>query len=334
MTHRVGIIGAGAIARDHVNAYAAIEGIEVAAVVDRHPERARALARLAGDATWGIDIDALLADPAIDAIDICTSPDSHAAITIAAAGQGKAIHLEKPVALRLDEVDAMLDAVGRAGVPFMVGQTTRFQPVHLEIADQIASGAIGQPRMLHVSFYAGHLWPGGWRAWQLDEERCGEHIVHNGIHVIDLATWLLQAAPVRVFARGVRTFASGMPTPDSFHVILRFGNGAQALLEWSYALHRRGDFLRRIAVFGEEGTLHHSTAGEADVHSDAAPPAAIGALGAFDAQLRHWREVLDGEAEPIVRPWEVRAAFAAAIAAQESYTTGRAVALADAGVAR
>lgn len=328
MTHRIGIIGAGAIARDHVNALAAIDGIEVAAVVDRHPERARALACLAGDAAWGTDIDALLADPSIDAVDICTSPDSHAAITIAAAGHGKAIHLEKPVALHLDEVDAMLDAMARAGVSFMVGQTTRFQPVHLEIAEQIASGAIGRPRMLHVSFYAGHLWPGGWRAWQLDAERCGGHIVHNGIHVLDLATWLMQSAPARVFTRGVTTFSAGMPTPDSFHIVLRFENGGQALLEWSYALHQRGDFLRRIAVFGEEGTLHHSTAGEADVHSDAARPVALATLGAFDQQLRHWRDVLDGTSAPIVQPWEIRAAFAAAIAAQESYATGRAIDLA------
>jgi predicted dehydrogenase len=333
MSHRIGIIGAGAIARDHVAAFSAIDGVEVAHVVDRHPERARALAGLAGDATWGTDIDALLADPAIDAVDICTSPDSHAVITIAAARHGKAIHLEKPVALHLAEVDQMLDAVERSGVPFMVGQTTRFQPVHLELADAIATGAIGRPRMLHASFYAGHLWPGGWRAWQMDIDRCGGHIVHNGIHMIDLAVWLMQATPVRVFARGLKTFSAGMPTPDSFHVTLKFDDGALALLEWSYALHQRGDLLRRIAIFGEDGTLHHSTAGEIDIHSDAARPVATATLGAFETQLRHWVEVLDG-AEPIVRPSEVRAAFATSIAAQESYASGRAITLEQAEVVR
>jgi predicted dehydrogenase len=333
MTHRIGIIGAGAIARDHVQAFAAIPGIEVAHVVDRHPERAEALARLAGEATWGTDVNALLADASIDAVDVCTSPDSHAAITIAAANAGKAIHLEKPVALRVAEVDPILDAVSRAGVPFMVGQTTRFQPVHLELAEAIASGVVGAPRALHASFYAGHLWPGGWRAWQLDIERCGGHIVHNGIHAIDLAVWLMGATPTRVFARGIKTFTPGMPTPDSFHVTLRFDNGAMALLEWSYALHQRGDLLRRIAVFGEEGTLHHSTQGEIDVRSDAARPVAIATLGAFDRQLRHFVEVLDG-AESIVTPEQVRAAFIAAHAAQESYATGRAIDLTRAEVAR
>lgn len=329
---RIGIIGAGAIARDHVNAFATIPGVEVAHVVDRHPERAEALARLAGDATWGTDYAAMLNDPSIDAIDICTSPDSHASVTIAAAEAGKAIHLEKPVALHVSEVDPMLDAVARAGVPFLVGQTTRFQPVHLEIADSIRAGDIGSPRALHATFYAGHLWPGGWRAWQLDIERCGGHLVHNGIHAIDLATWLMDSRPVRVFARGLKTFTPGMPTPDSFHVILRFENGSMATLEWVYALHKRGDFLRRIVVFGEDGTLHHSTQGEIDVFSDAARPAAIATLGAFELQMRHFVDVLDG-ADPIVTPDQIRGAYTAAHAAQESYATGRAIDLTNREVA-
>jgi predicted dehydrogenase len=328
MTQRIAIIGAGAIARDHVHAFATIPGIEVA------HERAEALARIAGDATWGTDYDAMLADTSIDAVDICTSPDSHADYTIAAARAGKAIHLEKPVALHVSEVDPMLEAVEQAGVSFMVGQTTRFQPAHLAFADAITSGTIGRPRALHASFYAGHLWPGGWRAWQLDIDRCGGHIVHNGIHAVDLAVWLMGANPVRVFARGAKTFTPGMPTPDSFHIILRFENGSMATLEWSYALHQRGDFLRRLVVFGEEGTLHHSTQGEIDLFSDAARPIAIATLDAFGNQMRHWADVLNGTAEPIVKPHEVRAAFAAVHAAQESYATGRAIDLMAGGVGR
>ncbi len=332
MSRRIGIIGAGAIARDHVQALNAIPGVHIAHVVDRHPERAEALARLAGDATWSTDPDTLFTDPAIDAVDICTSPDSHAQFTIAAAGHGKAIHLEKPVALSLAEVDRMLEAVARHGVSFFVGQTTRFQPVHLELAAAIEAGAIGRVRAIHGSWYAGHIWPGGWRAWQLDAARCGGHLVHNGIHAIDLAVWLLGGTPVRVFARGFKTFAPEVPTPDSFHVTLRFADGAMALLEWSYALRRRGDHLRRIVAIGEEGTLHHTTEGETELHSDAARPPAVATLGAFDHQMRHWVDVLHDRAEPVVTPQQVRAAFAAALAAQESYATGRAVEIAPAEV--
>jgi predicted dehydrogenase len=191
---------------------------------------------------------------------------------------------------------------------------------------EIDAGTIGQPRAMHASFYAGHLWPGGWRAWQLSIERCGGHLIHNGIHMIDLATWLMRSTPARVFARGVKTFAPGMPTPDSFHVLVRFENGAMATLEWSYALHRRGDLLRRIVVIGSQGTLHHSTQGEIDISSDATRPTAIATLDAFDSQMRHFLDVLEGAA-PMVTSEQIRGAFAAAHAAQESFATGRSVAL-------
>lgn len=333
MTPRIGLIGAGAIARDHVQALAHIPGGRIVHVVDRHPERAQALARLAGDATWSTDAASLLENPDIDAVDICTSPDSHAALTIAAAEHGKAIHLEKPVALSLEEVDRMLEAVSRQGVPFLLGQTARFQPVHLELASAVQAGVIGQARAVHITWYAGHIWPGGWRAWQLDAARCGGHLVHNGIHAIDLAVWLLGDRPERAFARGFRTFSPDVPTPDSFHITLRFANGALALLEWSYALRQRGDLLRRVVVIGEEGTLHHSTEGESGLRSDASRPVAVGTLGAFDQQMRHWIDVLNGKAEALVTPAQVRAAFAAALASQESYATGRAIPIAAPEVA-
>jgi len=327
MIRRIGLVGAGAIAREHAQALAGIRGARITHVVDRHPDRARALAQSIGNATWGTDPALMFADPDIDAVDICTSPDSHADLTIIAAGHGKAIHLEKPVALNMNEVDRMLAAVQSAGVSFLVGQTTRFQPVHLEMAAAIAADQIGKPRMLHASFYAGHLWPGGWRAWQLDAARCGGHLVHNGIHMIDLAVWLIGGAPERVFARGFKTFSPDLPTPDSFHVTLRFADGAMALLEWSYALRKRGDFLRRIVVVGENGSLHHTTEGEAGLHSDAANPVPPATLGAFTNQMQHWVDVLRGKVDPLVTPDQVRAAFAAALAAQESYGSGQAVTL-------
>lgn len=329
MIRRIGLVGAGAIAREHVQALAGVPGARITHVVDRHPERASALARLIGDASWSTDPASIFTDPDIDAVDICTSPDSHADLTVTAAGYGKAIHLEKPVALHVDDVDRMLAAVESAGVSFLVGQTTRFQPVHMEMSAAIEAGQIGKPRMLHASFYAGHLWPGGWRAWQLDAARCGGHLVHNGIHMIDLAVWLLGDAPERVFARGFKTFSPDMPTPDSFHINLRFANGAMALLEWSYALRKRGDFLRRIMIVGEDGALHHTTEGEAGLHSDAANPVPPATLGAFANQMQHWVNVLHGKVDPLVTPAQIRAAFGAATAAQESYASGRAITLAN-----
>jgi predicted dehydrogenase len=211
----------------------------------------------------------------------------------------------------------------------MVGQTTRFQPVHRELRAAIASDAVGRIRCFHLTSYGGHVWPDGWRAWQLDPVRCGGHVIHNGVHAIDLAVWLLGSRPVRVFAREMKSFAPEMPTPDSFHVVLRFDDGALALLDWSYALRRRGEIVVRAVAIGERGSLHHTTEHEPRPVSDLPPVAPASLSGAFDAQLGHWIRTLRGEEEPIVKLDEVRATLAAALAARRSIATGRAIALAE-----
>jgi predicted dehydrogenase len=327
MTIGIALIGAGAVARDHVAALHRLDGVRVLHVVDLDPARARAVAALAGGAVWATTPDEALADARVTAVDVCTPPDSHAVFAIAAAERGKAVHIEKPVAPTMPEAEAMLATASRHGVPFMVGQTTRFQPVHRELAAAIADGAVGRVRALHTSWYAGHVWQGGWNAWQLDPARCGGHLVQNGVHAIDLAVWLLGATPVRVFARGLPTFAPRMPTPDTFHVTIRFDDDSLALLEWSYALRNRGEQLRRIVAIGERGSLHHSSEYEPALTSDAVrlpPPSTDDAMF---RQLSHWVAVLRGEEEPIVRPDEVRATLAAALAGRRSLETGRAVTL-------
>ncbi|HCA88669.1 MAG TPA: gfo/Idh/MocA family oxidoreductase [Streptomyces sp.] len=321
--HRLALIGAGAIAREHVAAIAGVPGIRLAHVVDRHPQRAAALARLADGATWSTDPATAWSD-GVDVTAVCTSPDSHAELAVAAFEAGKAVLLEKPAALRVADTDRILAAAETAGRPLLVAQTARFQPVHLEIARAVADGAVGTPRLAHLTWYTGHVWPGGWRAWQLDEARSGGHVAHNGVHALDLLTWLMDDEPVRVFARPCRTWAPGMPTPDSFQILVRFARGALATIELCYALAQRGAMLRRLMLAGTEGTVHHSSEDEPRVQS-AAPVAPASIEGAMTEQTRHLRDVLDGSARPLTTHRQVRAALAAALAAQRSADEGRPV---------
>lgn len=318
MSTRVAIVGAGAIAQDHVRAMRRVPGLEVAAVMDRDIGKARALAALAGSARAADDLDAMLQADDVDAVDVCVPPDAHARTSIAAARHGKHVHVEKPVALGLDDLEAMLAAADSHGVSLTVGQTARFQPAHMAAKRQIACGAIGAPRALHVTWYAHHLWPRGWRAWQLDPARCGGHLVHNGVHALDLAVWLLDDTPVRVFARGWCGFAPEMPTPDSFHIIVRFAGGGLATLEISYALRRPGDQLRRLLVIGERGAQVQVT----DTEPGGIEPAAT--ADAMRHQFAHWARVLRGQEPALVRRDQVRSVLAAALAAQAAYTSGRA----------
>ncbi len=318
--HRVAVLGAGAIARDHV---AAVPGMRLAHVVDRHPERAAALAALAEGATWSTDPASAWSD-GIDVTAVCTSPESHAEFSVAALQAGRAVLLEKPAALRVADADRILSAAKTTGRPLLVAQTARFQPVHLDIARAVAEGAIGTPRLAHLTWYTGHVWPGGWRGWQLNPARSGGHVAHNGVHALDLLTWLMDDEPVRVFARPCRTWAPGMPTPDSFQILVRFAGGALATVELCYALAERGTFVRRLVLSGTTGTLHHSSEDEPRAHS-VTPLAPASIDGAMTEQTRHLRDVLDGAAAPLTAPHQVRAALAAALAAQLSADEGRPV---------
>lgn len=326
----VALIGAGGIAQDHVAAYARIPDMRVSHIVDTDAARARSLAAHAGNTAWSTDPQAVFTAPDVDVVDICTPSETHAALAIAAAEHGKAIHVEKPAALSLADFDAMVAATERHGVSLMVGQTARFQPVNTDIASAIAAGTIGRLRVLHLTWYAGHVWAGGWRAWQLDPMRSGGHPLHNGIHALDLAIWLFGRTPTRVFTRGFRTFAPTTGIPDSFHMTVRFDDGSFALLEIAYALRQRGDALRRILAIGEAGSLSHSTEDDPQLYSDGVHLPSPAIEDAMYHQLRHWVATVRGEESSIVKNAQVRHALAAALAAQESLETGRAVTIGEA----
>ncbi len=153
--------------------------------------------------------------------------------------------------------------------------------------------------------------------------------MHNGTHIMDAATWLLDDEPVEVFARGFRTFSPDMESPDSFHVQLRTASGALATLELCYALRRRGELVRRVVLVGTEGTLAHSTTEEDGLHSDATTAPPVSVEGALGLQLAHWLDVVRGDAAPVVTTPQVRAALATALAAQRSLVSGRRERVAD-----
>ncbi len=322
MTAAVTVVGTGSFAREHLLALRDVPGLRVRWVAGSDLARAEELARLVG-ARATTDIGAAVTDPAVHAVDVVNATPGHAPWTIAAGRAGKHVHVDKPAALSLGQLDAMIAATRSTSL--LVGQTVRFQPAVRRLAGAVHDGRVGSPRLLHITWYTGHAWPGGWRSWQLDPQLSGGHPVHNGTHIIDAATWLLGSAPTEVFARGLRTFSPEMESPDSFHVQLRTADGALATLELCYALRQRGDMLRRVVLVGTEGTLRHSTEAEPGLSSDAARPAPLSLEGALRDQLSHWADVVTGTAEPVVRTAEVRAALAGALAAQRSLITGRRV---------
>ena len=115
---RAALIGCGKIARMHVSALASA-GVDLVAVCDRDRQRAAQIAALAPDARAYGDADALLAEMQPDVVHVLTSPASHAPLAIKAARAGAHVLVEKPVALSVEEADAMIDAARMNGVRVM-----------------------------------------------------------------------------------------------------------------------------------------------------------------------------------------------------------------------
>lgn len=322
--HTIALIGTGAFSREHLAALRQIPDVRVAWVYGRTLGAAEEVALLAPGARPTTVAADVLADPEVTAVDVVTATAGHAAWVVDAARAGKHILVDKPVCRDLAELAQIEAALADSGVSFLVGQTVRFQPVVADIATAIHAGEIGQPRLVHISWYTGHVWPGGWRGWQHDPALSGGHPVHNGTHAIDTAVYLLRRLPTRVFARPLRTWSSDMPSPDSFQLTLRFGDEALAVVELCYALTRPGDSLRRLVVAGSGGTLSHTTQGEQEVHSGAAPEAPVSTAEALVRQMEHWVDVLNG-AQPNTTLTQVRAVLATAVAAQRSLVSGEAV---------
>jgi predicted dehydrogenase len=322
----VAIVGAGAIAQQHARALTAA-GAPVRAVISRQRRDAERLGRQVGAQLISDRLDALWGHPGVDAVDICTPTDSHAAIAIAAARAGRHVHVEKPMALSLADADAIIAACRTAGVKLMVGQTARYQSVNRALKRAIAAGEIGRPFHVDISWSHGTFWPKGWRGWQIDPARSGGHLVHNGVHAFDLACWLLDdQRPLSVFAQARAVAHPALGTPDYWHAIVRFASGATALCEVGYVLRSDGAAHRQASVYGTTGSAVHSTADDGALYSDRGGQSlGVNGRDAMSIQLADWLESLSDDRAAPVSGADGRLALSIGLAAQRSADTGEPV---------
>ncbi len=145
----VALFGAGRIGNIHAGNLAAQPGVRFKYVADVNADAASALAALHGGSP--ASVDTALADPAVKAVVIASSTDTHAELIMRAAAAGKAIFCEKPVDLTVERAIACQAAVTRAKVPCMIGFQRRYDPTFLAVKERILAGDIGTPEMLIIT---------------------------------------------------------------------------------------------------------------------------------------------------------------------------------------
>nr|WP_294695009.1 Gfo/Idh/MocA family oxidoreductase [uncultured Friedmanniella sp.] len=264
---RVAVVGAGAIASAHLDAYRREPLAQVVAVCDRHPERAAGLAERYGVPEVHATVADLLADDRVEAVSLCTANASHAELAVAVLEAGRHVLVEKPLATSLADAVAVERAATATGRVAQVGFVRRFSGNVVALKRFVDAGDLGEVYYARATNLrrAGH--PGGWYG---DRERSGGGpLIDIGSHVLDLC-WYLMGRPEpttvtgNTYARlgerpgvGPRRYRAteagrASSVEDLANAAIRFANGASLLLEASYSLHAPEDRLS-VAVYGDRG---------------------------------------------------------------------------------
>ncbi|AYL39193.1 bi-domain-containing oxidoreductase [Streptomyces fungicidicus] len=217
---RLAFVGAGNYASSMLLPHLAQrEGVALSTVVTTTALSGANARRKFGFERATTDLDAVLGDPAVDAVFVVTRHSSHAELTRKALLSGKAVFVEKPLALTEDELAGVLAAVEESGNDrLQVGFNRRFAPLLREARERF--GTRTGPGHLRYLVNAGRLDHG---SWYLQQGTQGSRFTGEGGHFIDTASWLLGADPVSVYALTT-------PGNEDLQVVLRYPDGSTATI--------------------------------------------------------------------------------------------------------
>jgi myo-inositol 2-dehydrogenase/D-chiro-inositol 1-dehydrogenase len=253
MTDRlnIGVIGAGRIGRLHAEHLAyRIPAANPLAVADVALEVAQVCATRCRIPQALADYRAIVENPDIQAVAICSATDTHAQIIEEAAIAGKHIFCEKPIDLSLERIDRALAAVERAGVKLQIGFNRRFDANYLRVRQAAERGEVGQPQLLHIVSRDPAPPP-------IEYVRVsGGLFLDMTIHDFDMARFLLGEEVVEVYATGgvmVDPAIGAAGDLDTALVVLKFAGGAIGTIDNS----RRAvyGYDQRVELFGSAGAI-------------------------------------------------------------------------------
>jgi predicted dehydrogenase len=244
---RAAVVGLGRWGRNLVEASLGHDRLKIVRAVEPDLESAEGFC--AGhhlDLTG--DLEAVLADAAIDAVLLATPHSLHPAQVVACAAARKQVFCEKPLALRRADAISMFQACREAGVVLAVGHNRRFWPSMRALRDIVASGQLGA--ILHVEGHNSNensqAITGGWRL--SPQESPGGGLTGAGLHVLHAFVSIL--GPVRLVYAQLHQREQGPPPLDTAVLTLDFVNGVTG----SLATVRATPLYWRVHVFGTKGS--------------------------------------------------------------------------------
>jgi predicted dehydrogenase len=251
---RFALVGCGRIAKRHAALLGSSEigGGELAAVCDVAPSRAEEIGRKYSVPAYA-DMDEMMRNERIDVVTVMTESGRHAEHVARLALHGRHIVVEKPMALTLDDADAMIRTCDEQGVRLFVVKQNRFNLPVAKLRAALVQGRLGRLVMGTVrvrwcrtqEYYDQDSWRG---TWALD----GGVLANQASHHVDLLEWMMGEVD-SVFAMSTTALAD-IEVEDTATVLLRFRSGALGVIEATTAA-RPTDLEGSISVLGERGTV-------------------------------------------------------------------------------
>ena len=312
---KAGIVGTGAISHKHAQAYANI-GFEVAACTDINPASAQAFAAKYGGVAVA-SVEEICRIPEVDFVDACTFPDFRLEPVRLAAKYGKAVQVQKPMAITTAVAREMIEIAEKAGIVLGVASQHRFDDSSMFVRRAIDAGRLGKliqcdayVKWFRSAEYYSRPIKGSWAV------EGGGALINQAIHQVDILRWL--AGPVKdIQAMWQLGALHKIESEDVLNALLRYENGATGVIQASTALWP--GYSERVEIHGTKGTAiitgdqlttwdvqGDEQASESDppplsdgVASGASDPMAI-ALTPFERQFRDFGDAIRNKRKPLV----------------------------------
>jgi predicted dehydrogenase len=314
---RAAIVGLGRWGRNLVEASLGLERIKIVRAVEPDMKAAQGFCAQHHLELTG-NLDAVLADDAIDAVLLATPHSLHPAQVIACAVAQKQVFCEKPLALTRADAARMFAACRQAGVVLAVGHNRRFWPSMRALRDTVASGELGS--ILHVEGHNSNensqVITAGWRL--SPEESPGGGLTGAGLHVLDAFVSVL--GPVRRVYAELNAREQGPPPLDTAVMTLEFVNGVTG----SLATVRATPLYWRVHVFGTKGSAEVLDERSMILRKAGGEPrrTTYPAIDVLRAELDAFADAVEKKARFPVPEAEVLATLSAFEAALQSMTSG------------
>jgi predicted dehydrogenase len=223
------IVGCGFMGRTHAESWALVQEARIVAVVDLLEDRAKKLADQCGLERTFSDYRQAIDLPEVDVVSVCIPTYLHAEVTIYAAERGKHVLSEKPIALFVEQAEAMIAAADKHQVRLGVGFMRRHSPVTEALREYLSSGKLGRPVMASAADIR-EIRP---KIEMHDAYKNGGPVIDMVVHQIDEWAFVFESEPVSVFAQGFK-LAAGRPelesrvqelAHDTATVVVRYASG-------------------------------------------------------------------------------------------------------------